>query len=85
MPDPIANQTNQNNLRLYRSAWEQGILKGIQVEPCKDACEPMKNARDTVYSLWDVPTFPVPGCDIPDACACTYRAVFEEDIQIRKR
>ncbi len=84
MPDPDATRLNEQNLSVYRSAFEQGILEGIVVARGEPHCEAVERYADR-YDLWEVPEFPVGGCDNAEDCNCGYQAQFKSDIQVHRR
>jgi hypothetical protein len=47
--------------------------RAVEIRCPEDACEAAKAERGKRHLSKDAPTFPLSGCDKPEACACRYR------------
>jgi hypothetical protein len=80
---PGAAKQLARSLREYRKAAALGLNVKVQVLGCPD-CHVSQQIEKHMYSLDDVPTLPLDGCDRTPCCGCCYTADIAEQ-QVARR
>ncbi|MBI2910731.1 MAG: hypothetical protein HYY05_01205 [Chloroflexi bacterium] len=65
---------NGELVRIYRHAYELGVVTAIRVGVQRDACSECRSIAGE-YSWWQRPSLPNANCSSVEGCRCLYEAV----------